>query len=89
MKNIRSFEGGVIEAYKFSNISLVPFFSSTNMLPGPAVDYQLADFDNNGTKDLVVAVVISAGGGMLGYSRSVIVSYSNLYSPGAGDSPAK
>jgi hypothetical protein len=85
LKNLRSFEGGAIEAYKLSNISLVPFFSSTNLLPGAAVDYQLADFDNNGTKDLVVAVVINSGGGMLSESRSVIVSYSNLYSPGAGD----
>jgi hypothetical protein len=85
MKNLRSFDGGVIEAFKFSDISLVPFFSSTNLLPGPAVDYQLADFDNNGTKDLVVAVVITAGSGLMSDSRSVIVSYSNLYSPAAGE----
>lgn len=88
LKNLRSFEGGVIEAYKLTNISLVPFFTSTNLLPGPAVDYQLVDFDNNGTKDLVVAVVITSGGGMLADSRSVIVSYSNLYSPAAGE-PSK
>ena len=84
LKNLRSFDGGVIEAYKFSNISLVPFFTSTNLLPGPAIDYQLADLDNNGTKDLVVGVVINAGSGMLSDSRSVIVSYSNLYATGAG-----
>ncbi|MDR1109619.1 MAG: FG-GAP-like repeat-containing protein [Deltaproteobacteria bacterium] len=81
MKNMRAFNGGVIEAMKFSNLSLVPFFSSTNLLPGPAVDYQLADFDNNGTRDLVVGVIIAPGSGMLQQGRSVIISYSNLYTP--------
>ncbi|MDR1578117.1 MAG: VCBS repeat-containing protein [Deltaproteobacteria bacterium] len=80
MKNLRSFNSGVIEARKFTNLSLVPFFNSANLLPGPAVDYALADFDNNGTKDLVVAVVIEPGSGMLQDARSVIVGYIDLYS---------
>ncbi|MDR2302646.1 MAG: FG-GAP-like repeat-containing protein [Deltaproteobacteria bacterium] len=81
MNNLRSFVGGVIEAMKFNNLSLVPFFSSTNMLPGPPVDYQLADLDNNGSKDLVTAVVLDPGSGMVNTGLSRIVSYSNLYSP--------
>jgi hypothetical protein len=52
------------------------------MLPGPPVDYQLADLDNNGSKDLVAAVVINPGSGMVSDARSVIVSYNNLYAPG-------
>ncbi|MDR3205207.1 MAG: VCBS repeat-containing protein [Deltaproteobacteria bacterium] len=80
MKNLRAFNGGIIEGMKFANLSLTPFFSSANLLPGPAVDYQLADLDNNGTKDLVVGVVIAPGSGMMETGRSVIVSYSNLYS---------
>jgi hypothetical protein len=79
LKNLRSFDGGLIEAYKYANVNLTPFFTSTNILPGPAVDYQLADFDNNGTKDLVVGVLITQGEGMLADSRSIIISYSNLY----------
>jgi hypothetical protein len=86
MKNLRAFNSGVIEARKFSNISLIPFFNSSNILPGPAVDYQLADLDNNGTNDLVVAVVIEAGSGMLQDARSIIVSYSDLYTPQVADS---
>ncbi|MDR0354300.1 MAG: hypothetical protein LBJ64_00970, partial [Deltaproteobacteria bacterium] len=89
MKNLRAYNGGLIEAMKFSNLSLVPFFSSANLLPGPAVDYQLADFDNNGTKDLVVAVVINPGSGMLQDGRSVIVAYSNLYATGATPTPKR
>jgi hypothetical protein len=81
MSNLRAFDGGLIEAMKFNNLSLVSFFSSTNLLPGPPVDYQLADLDNNGTKDLVAAVVIDPGSGMSSTGRSVIVSYSNLYAP--------
>jgi hypothetical protein len=81
MKNLRSFDGGLIEALKYNNLSLVPFFSSTNLLPGPPVDYQLADLDNNGTKDLVTAVVLDPGGGIPNSGLSRIVSYSNLYQP--------
>jgi hypothetical protein len=81
MRNLRAFDGGLVEAMKFNNLSLVSFFSSTNLLPGPPSDYQLADLDNNGTKDLVVAVVISPGSGMMESGRSVIVSYNNLYAP--------
>jgi hypothetical protein len=86
MKNLRTFNGGLIEAFKFTNLSLVRFFSSLNLLPGPAVDYQLADFDNNGQRDLVVAVIIEQGSGMMVNSRSIIVSYSNLYAPAGGES---
>ncbi|MDR2406106.1 MAG: VCBS repeat-containing protein [Deltaproteobacteria bacterium] len=78
-KNLRSFNSGSIEARKFVNLSLIPFFNSANLLPGPAVDYQLADFDNNGTQDLVVAVVIEPGSGMMKDARSIIFSYNNLY----------
>jgi hypothetical protein len=80
MKNLRSFNSGIIEARKFTNLSLVPFFNSANLLPGPAVDYVFEDFDNNGTKDLVVGVVIEAGSGMMRDGRSVIVGYIDLYS---------
>jgi microcompartment protein CcmK/EutM len=90
MKNLRAFNRGLIEAMKFTNLSLVPFFSSADLIPGPAVDYQLADFDNNGTRDLVIAVVISPGSGMMRSGRSVIISYSNLYSAQAeGGEPSK
>jgi hypothetical protein len=77
-KNLRSFNSGSIEARKFVNLSLIPFFNSAHLLPGAAADYQLADFDNNGTKDLVVGVVIEPGGGMSS-ARSIIFSYNNLY----------
>ncbi|MDR1084954.1 MAG: VCBS repeat-containing protein [Deltaproteobacteria bacterium] len=80
MKNLRSYNSGIIEARKFTNLSLVPFFNSANLLPGPAVDYVFQDFDNNGTKDLVVGVVIDTGSGMMRDGRSVIVGYIDLYS---------
>ncbi|MDR0549215.1 MAG: VCBS repeat-containing protein [Deltaproteobacteria bacterium] len=79
MKNLRAYNSGVIEARKFTNLSLVPFFNSANLLPGPAVDYALNDFDNNGSKDLVVGVVIEPGSGMMMDARSVIVGYIDLY----------
>ncbi|MDR1038964.1 MAG: VCBS repeat-containing protein [Deltaproteobacteria bacterium] len=78
-KNLRSFNAGAVEARKFTNLSLVPFFSNTNLMPGPAVDYQLADFDNNGSLDLVVGILIEPGSGMLEEARSIIFSFKNLY----------
>jgi hypothetical protein len=86
-KNLRSFNSGAIEARKFVNLSLIPFFNSANLLPGPAVDYQLVDFDNNGSKDLVVAVVIEPGSGMMKDARSIIFSYNNLYNVDPGAAP--
>jgi hypothetical protein len=78
-RNLRSFNAGAIEARKFTNLSLVPYFTNSNLLPGPAVDYQLADFDNDGTKDLVVGILIEAGSGMMEEARSIIFSFNNLY----------
>ncbi|MDR2352049.1 MAG: VCBS repeat-containing protein [Deltaproteobacteria bacterium] len=78
-KNLRSFNSGTIEARKLVNLSLIPFFNSGSLLPGPAMDYQLGDFDNNGTKDLVVGILIEPGSGMMKDARSIIFSYNNLY----------
>ncbi|MDR1313509.1 MAG: VCBS repeat-containing protein [Deltaproteobacteria bacterium] len=87
-KNLRSFNAGAIEARKFTNLSLVPFFTNTNLMPGPAVDYMLADFDNNGSKDLVVGIIIEPGSGMMEEARSIIFSFNNLYTVDAGPQPA-
>ncbi|MDR2340168.1 MAG: VCBS repeat-containing protein [Deltaproteobacteria bacterium] len=86
-RNLRSFNSGSIEARKFVNLSLIPFFNSGNMQQGPAVDYQLADFDNNGTKDLVIAIVIDPGSGMMRDARSIIFSLNNLYVVNPEDTP--
>ena len=74
MSGQRGFTSGVMQAFKYSNLSLTPFFR-TRTLPGPGVDYKLVDVDNNGIKDLVVAVVTQQGSGMLKEGRSVIVAY--------------
>lgn len=82
MSNMRAFSGGTIEAFKYTNLSLTPFFR-TRALPGPAVDYALADFNNNGTLDLVAAVVMEQESGMLQDGRSVIVAYEIAPAPAA------
>lgn len=74
MSKLRAFSGGAMQAFKYSNMSLSPFFRSRS-LPGVAVDYALADFNNNGTMDLVVAVVTEQKSGMMVDGRSVIVAY--------------
>ncbi|MGL4208166.1 MAG: FG-GAP repeat domain-containing protein, partial [Candidatus Adiutrix sp.] len=74
MSNLRSFTSGAVQAFKYANMSLTPFFR-TRTLPGPAVDIQVADLNNNGRLDLVAAVVVEQGSGMLRQGRSVIVAY--------------
>lgn len=74
MSNQRGFTSGVMQVFKYANMSLTPFFR-TRTLPGAAVDYALADFDNSGHISLVVAVVTEQKSGMLQEGRSVIVAY--------------
>ncbi len=74
MSNQRAFNSGAIQAFKYNNMSLTPFFR-TRSLPGAGVDYQLADFNNNGTQDLIVAVVLEQAEGMMENSRSVLLAY--------------
>lgn len=74
MSKQRGFTSGAMQAFKYANLSLTPFFRSRTM-PGPGVDYALADFNNNGTLDLVVAVVTEQKSGLMKDGRSVIVAY--------------
>ena len=74
MSGQRAFTSGAIQAFKYTNMSLTPFFR-TRTLPGPGVDYALGDFNNNGTLDLVVAVVTEPKSGAMKEGRSVIVAY--------------
>ncbi|MDR1045856.1 MAG: FG-GAP-like repeat-containing protein [Candidatus Adiutrix sp.] len=74
MGNQRGFSSGAMQAFKYVNLSLSPFFRS-RALPGPGVDYALADFNNDGTPDLVVAVVTEHKSGLLKDGRSRIVAY--------------
>ena len=85
MSNQRSFTSGVIQAFKYQNLSLTPFFR-TRTLPGAIADIQLADFRNNGTLSLLAAVVTQPKSGMLSEAMSLIVAY-DLSAPAAAPPP--
>ncbi|MDR1921491.1 MAG: VCBS repeat-containing protein [Candidatus Adiutrix sp.] len=74
MSNLRAFSSGAVQVFKYANLALTPSFR-TRALPGPAVDLQLADLDNNGSMDLVAAVVVEQKSGMLKDGRSIIIAY--------------
>lgn len=74
MSGQRDFPSGAINAFRYSNMSLTPFFR-TRTLPGPVVDCTLADYNNDGIRDLVAAVVLEHKSGLLKAGRSVIVAY--------------
>ncbi len=74
MHKQRAFNGGTIEAFKYANLALNPIFR-TRRLPGAAVDYALVDFNNNGSMDLVAAVLVEPASGMMKGGRSILVAY--------------
>lgn len=85
MSNQRAFTSGVIQAFKYQNLSLTPFFR-TRTLPGAIADIQLADFRNNGTLSLLAVVVTQPKSGMLSEALSLIVAY-DLSAPAAAAPP--
>jgi len=85
MSNQRGFTSGVIQAFKYQNLSLTPFFR-TRTLPGAVVDLQLADFKNNGTLSLVAAVLTQPKSGMLSDGLSLLVAY-DISGPAAEAAP--
>jgi len=74
MSNQRAFTSGVIQVFKYQNLSLTPIFR-TRTLPGAVVDFQLADLKNNGTQSLVAAVLTQPRSGMMSEGLSLIVAY--------------
>ncbi len=77
-ERLRSFERGNIQSLGFSQMAVRQNWHSRD-LPGTLVDYQINDYNNDGKRDLVVAVNVSTGEG-LSDARSNIVAY-ELASP--------
>ena len=74
----RTYSHGEVDSLSYTQMGMKENWRSRR-LPGPIIDYQIKDFNNDGRPDLVVAVVLEVGRGMVD-SRSVIVSY-ELASP--------
>ncbi|MDY6850922.1 MAG: FG-GAP-like repeat-containing protein [Thermodesulfobacteriota bacterium] len=74
----RGFKSGSIYSLSFSQMAFRQNWRSRN-LPGCLADYHIADYDNDGKRDLIVAVITKAGDGIMS-SRSTIVGY-ELASP--------
>ena len=74
----RSFKRGALQSLSFKNMSLRQNWRSRE-LPGALTDYLVADYNNDGRRDLVVAVVMRASSGVE-EARSAIVAY-ELASP--------
>lgn len=69
----RSFKRGALQSLSFKNMSLRQNWRSRE-LPGALTDYLVADYNNDGRRDLVVAVVMRASSGVEA-ARSAIVAY--------------
>ena len=74
----RSFKRGTLMSLSYYDMMLRENWR-TPRLPGPVIDYQIADYDNDGRDDLVLAVMLEEGAG-LEDARSAIAAY-ELASP--------
>lgn len=73
LEGVRGFDRGSIHSLGFRQMAVRENWRSKK-LPGFLVDYQIKDYNNDGRKDLVCAVVLKHGRGIL-ESRSAIVAY--------------
>jgi len=73
MERWRKFDRGSIISLSFNQMSMKENWRS-RPLPGCLSDYRIADYNNNGRNDLIVAVITEAGEGILD-SRSTIAAY--------------
>ncbi|MEW5725497.1 MAG: VCBS repeat-containing protein, partial [Thermodesulfobacteriota bacterium] len=78
LEGVRAFDQGEIYSLSLSQMAVRENWR-TKPLPGYLADYQVADYNNDGRLDLVLAVVMKHGTGVFD-SRSAIVAY-ELASP--------
>ena len=71
-KNVKVFTSSEIYDLEWDGLGLVENWR-TRKISGYVADYQLKDIDNDGQKEIVLALVLSGGGPFS--DRSVIVSY--------------
>ena len=72
LKNVKLFTSSEIYDLEWDGLGLVENWK-TRKISGYVADYQLKDLDNDGQKQIVLALVLSTGGSLS--DRSVIVSY--------------
>lgn len=72
LKNVKVFTSSEIYDLEWDGLGLVENWK-TRKISGYVADYQLKDIDNDGQKEIVLALVLSVGGSFS--DRSVIVSY--------------
>jgi hypothetical protein len=74
MQRWRSFKNGSMYSLTVDPIAFRLAWR-TRELPGAFVDYRVTDYDNDGQRDLLCAVVLKHSSGMLVDAKSVIVAY--------------
>ncbi len=70
----RRLKSGVIYSLSYSHLSLKENWRTPD-LSGYPVDYQVKDIDNDGSPELVIAVIFKSGDSMFSRARSGIVAY--------------
>jgi hypothetical protein len=74
MEQQRIFSSGVIEALAWDGLGLAPAWK-TRTLSGRIQDFAIGDFDNDGTKELLIAVVTKNGSIIFTDANSCLVAF--------------
>jgi hypothetical protein len=80
--NRRDFTNAHIEAFAWDGVGLAPAWS-TRKMNGFIRDVQVADFDDDGRQELVIALVTKSGSIALTTPKSTLIAYElEAMSPG-------
>jgi hypothetical protein len=74
LSNLRSYDRGILESRSWKETEMILNWK-TSPLPGRISDFVVADFDNDGIEELVVATVTEEGATVMSQPRSRLVAY--------------
>ncbi|SMC79617.1 Repeat domain-containing protein [Desulfocicer vacuolatum DSM 3385] len=79
LSNSKAYDWGVLESYSWKGTDMISNWK-TSPLPGRISDFLVADFDNDGIDELVVATVTEEGDTVISKSKSRLVAYDLIVS---------
>jgi TolB-like protein len=74
LQQFRNYNGGQIESHIWNGLGMVPLWK-TRKISGRIQDFAIGDFDGDGRKELVVAVIMKEGRISLTKQTSAIIAY--------------
>ena len=74
LQQFRSYSGGQLEAHVWNGLGMVPQWK-TRKISGRIQDFAIGDFDGDGRRELVAAVIMKEGRVALAKPKSAVIAY--------------